>query len=234
MNVTRFPNGVSTASTGGVLANLPQPDPTKQHTFFNDFVTVPASNDIAIVGIGGTAATLGVEDDAAGDNGVLNIVTAATAGRGTGVHYEGESFAFTEGKQLFFKTRFSVTRTDANVAVGLQPVGNAAAFLNPNDALVFRKASAESNVFFIVSIGNTDISFELPDALEANVQTEYGFYYDGVNPAISVYQNDQSVGSVSIENNIPDDFYTPSFGVSAGSGNATALNIDYVFASKDR
>jgi hypothetical protein len=231
---TLFPNGVGNADplTFEGLANLRFPDPTKFHTFFDDFdrYNVATGEDWTI-----TATGAGVDDVAEGDGGLLVLTNAAADNDSLWIQNRVETFLWELDKEMWFKCRVEVDdATLADVLVGLwiatatDPVDTP-----PTDAIFFRKIAAATEIDFILRKDDSATE-ELVGDMEDDVPIELAFHYDG-GGTFTVYINDSLVLTQTDISDVPDDeVLTVGFGVQNGSAVARVAIYDYVLAVKER
>src|SRR5688572_27558300 len=93
----RFSNGVTNVPADDPLGNMGLPDPTKWHTYFNDFDTfVVADWTITTTEAGAGSATEALTD---ADGGVLLITNDAADNDADFFQKVGESFLLAAGKR---------------------------------------------------------------------------------------------------------------------------------------
>jgi len=233
--VTLFPNGVSNAdpNTFEDLAHLRIGDPTKFHTFFDDFdrYNVTTGEDWTI-----TATGAGVDDVADGDAGLLVLTNAAADNDSLWIQNRVESFLWESDKELWFKCRVNVDdATLADVLVGLwiatatDPVDTP-----PTDAIFFRKLAAATDIDFVLTKDSTSTAATAIGTMVDGVDIELAFHYDG-GGTFTVYIDDSLVLTQTDISNVPDDeVLTVGFGVQNGSAVSRVATYDYVLAVKER
>lgn len=229
MSTTRYPNGVTNVTQENTLGFMGQLDPSKFHTYFNDFDTYTATDwTVTAVGTGTTALT-------AGDGGLLLVTTSAAAPDSRAAQLLPASFSFTPGKRMFFKIAAAVSNATLSVfQAGL--ILNDTTPTDAIDGIYFLKPAATANIGVFVrrdattgSLSNTNVG-----QLVANVMTSYGWAYDG-RETVAFFINDRQVASLPITSvNSPDVDMAVSFFIGNGDAVARTLTVDYIFAAKER
>jgi len=236
-NVTRLPNGISTAGTGETLANWGLPDPTTYHTFFDDFDNFEADQwVITTTEAGAGDATEAISN---ADGGVLLVTNDAADNDADFFQYSGddasgvvETWKFVAGKKLWFKARLKVSdATQSDFVIGLQITDTTP--LAVTDGVYFRKDDGDANLDFVVIKDSTATTQTAFSTAADDTWMVLGFYYNGVDK-ISVFKDDVAVAS-SVLTNLPDDEeLTISFGIQNGEAVAKTMSVDYIFVSKER
>ena len=142
---THFTSGVTNVGAGGTLGKIKQPDPTKYHTYFNDFDVYTAGDwTITTTEDGTGSATEAITD---GDGGLLALTNAAGDNDNDFLQLKKETFKYEAGKQLYFKARFKTSDADASdVVMGLQITDT-----SPLDV--------SDGAFFLLTDGSTTVSY---------------------------------------------------------------------------
>lgn len=228
MPVTRYPNGVTNVAQTKTLGMYGAPDPTKWHTYFNDFDLYVAA-DWTETEIGTASAPAIV----AGDGGVLRAVTGATSGNSDFFQLVNETFLFEAGKQLFFKGRIRTNSAIlSEIVLGLQITDTTPAAVS--DGVFFIKPDHDDATFDLLVTKNSTVTTVSEVAtIVANTWLTLGFHYDGKSK-IRVFADDVHVGTAAVTNLPDDEEMTISFGVQNGSGAARQLDVDYIFVAKER
>jgi hypothetical protein len=233
-SVTRLPNGVSTNTPDQNLANWGLPDPTRYHTWFDDFDDYLAANWVrTATGTGTTVVNTGADGglllttNSAADNDAVFYQWSENAAAGT-----AETFKFIAGKKLWFKSRLKVSDvTESDFVMGLQITDTTP--LAVSDGVFFRKDDGDTNLNFVVTKGSTATTTVITGQLANDTFITLGFYYNGVDK-ISIFINDAAVSS-SVITNLPDtEELTLSFGVQNGEAVAKTMSVDYILVSKER
>lgn len=235
MSTTRFPNGVTNNKPSDPLGMLGMPDPTKFHTFFDDFDKYTAGDWVITTteaGAGSATEALSSADggallltNAAGDNDLDFLQWAG----GSGSVYE--SFLFETGKKLFFKAKFQISdATQSDCVMGLQITDTTP--LAVTDGVYFVKADASTTINLVVIKDGTSTTTAASTMADAT-DIELAFYYDGKSE-VKVFADGSHVGSSAVTNLPDDEELTISFGIQNGEAVAKTMTVDYIFVAKER
>lgn len=226
----RFPSGLTNNPVTDPLGQMGQLDPTKYHTFFNDFDTYLASDwVITTVEAGGGAASEALTD---GDGGLLLITNDAADNDSDFFQTVKEGFKLDSGKKAFFKARFKISdATQSDMVMGLQITDTTP--LSASDGVWFQKDDGDTHLDFYVAKNSTVTDKTDIAELADDTFVELAFYYNGVD-AIDYFVDGVKLGSAAVTN-IPDDqALTVSFGIQNGEAVAKTMTLDYVFVAKER
>lgn len=227
---TRFPAGITNANVGDVTAQLGMPDPTKFHTFFNDFDTFNAADwTITEIGAGGTSAL------AAGDGGLLVLTTDVLDNDAIQIQNTVASFLMEAGKQCFFRCRFKVAdATQSDLLIGLALTDTTV--FDGTDGIFFLKDDGDANLDFYVKKDSTtgqNVALAVGTIADDTYLT-VGFHYDGKQTA-GAYINNNLVYKLNASSTyLPDAVLAVTAAYRAGEAGAIAMTIDYLFAAKER
>jgi len=223
----RFTNGVTNVSGSTNTGMLGMPDPTKFHTFFDDFDRYVAG-DWTVTNSGTATEAL---TDANGGR-LLLTHTATTDDDTCFLNKVGESFVMTSGKKAWFKGLFRHSdATQSDIVIGLQVTDSSP--LAVSDGIYFQKDDGDTNIDFHCTGSSSSSSLLGIGTLANATDVIVGFYYDGVSK-ITAYINDLEVGSVGISN-LPSTELTISFGSQTGDASGTkTMTVDYIFACRER
>ena len=226
---TRFPNGVTNVGDIAFFADMGQLDPTKFHTYFDDFDYFTAGDwTITTTEAGAGDATEALTD---GDGGLLLITNDAADNDNDFLQKKGESFKFVAGKRLWFKTRFKVSdATQSDLVIGLQITDTTP--LAVTDGVYFLKADGSTTVNCLVTKNSTSTTTAAA-TLASDTFITLGFYYDGAS-TIQIWADDLVVATSVTTNLVDDEELTISFGIQNGEAVAKTLTIDYILAVKER
>lgn len=226
---TRFPNGVTNSSDIAFFADMGQLDPTKFHTYFDDFDYFTAGDwTITTTEAGAGDATEALTD---GDGGLLLITNDAADDDNDFLQKKGESFKFVAGKRLWFKTRFKVSdATQSDLVIGLQITDTTP--LAVTDGVYFLKADGSTTVNCLVTKNSTSTTTAAA-TLASDTFITLGFYYDGAS-TIQIWADDLVAATSVTTNLVDDEELTISFGIQNGEAVAKTLTIDYILAVKER
>ena len=223
---TRLSNGVNTSNGRDGLNMMGQLDPSKFHTFFNDFDTFTAADwTITNVGVTPTVAVTAVDGGA--------ILQTNTAGIADSAYLQkvGASFSFEAGKQMWFKARFQVSdAAQSSIVFGLQVVDTTP--LAVSNGMYFLKADNAATYDFISMSGSVATTASAVGSLTSATMTELAFNFDGVNEA-ECFADGVLLGRLVLST-LPAGLLTVSFGMANGEAVAKTMTTDYVFAAKER
>ena len=228
--VTRFPNGVTNVNDVNLFADMGQLDPTKFHTFFDDFDTYTAGDWVVTETDAGATQAL-----TAGDGGLLLVTNSAADDDLVALQKTPAAFTFTAGKKAFFRCRFKVSdATQSDVVIGLQVVDTTP--LDVTDGVYFLKADGSTAVSVVcrknATTGSTSASSIATLANDTFVTL--GFAYDGEGK-VAYEVNGAVVGSLDASSAfLPDAACTVSFALQNGEAAAKTMTLDYVFVAKER
>lgn len=227
---TRFNNGVTTVRKTDVLGEYGAPDPTKWHTYFNDFDTYVAGDwTITTAEAGAGSATEALTNE---DGGVLLVTNDSADNDNDFFQKIGESFLFEANKKLVFKARLKVSdATQSDWICGLQITDTSP--LDVTDGVFFQKDDGDTDIDFHVEKNNTASS---ATAIATNADATYvilGFYYNGVD-AVEYFVDGVRKGSLAVTNLPDDEELTASFGIQNGEAAAKTMSIDYLLIAKER
>lgn len=229
---TRFPSGVTNVASTSDTGMLGMPDPTRFHTFFDDFDRYTAADwVIQTVETGTGSATEALTD---GDGGLFLITNDDADNDADFFQTIAEGFLMEAGKPAWFKCRFKVSNaTQSDVVFGLQIRDTTP--LDVTDGIYFLKADDATSISLIcrknATTGSTSVAV---GNLADDTYITLGWYYDGVD-SVKGYVNDVHAGTVSATSDfLPDTELTVSFGVQNGSAGAKTMTVDYVYAAKKR
>lgn len=229
MSTTRFTHGVTNATKHTTLGELGQLDPSKFHAFFDDFDKY-AAGDWTITDTG--TITHGLIEE---DGGVLSVGTDAVADDGSFFQLVKAGFLMAAAKKAFFKARVKVgDATNSVVQVGLILTDTTP--LTATDGIFFQKDSGATSLDAYVKKDSTTGQNKIA-AIGNMVDATYidlGFYYDGKGNT-DFFIDDVKVASLdSSATYLPDAVLNVSFGVEASTAAAQTLDVDYIFAAKER
>lgn len=222
---TNYPNGVTNTTVGTTLGSFVLPDPTSVHAFVDDFNTFTAANWTITKTQGGASQAV-----ITGDGGILSLINTTATNDLNAIQLAFENFAFTAGKQAWFKARFSLSSaTNAAAVIGLQITDTTP--LAVSDGVFFSKAAASTTLNAIVEKSSTSTT-AVAGTMADNVYAVVGCHYDG-NSSVNVFFNDSQVASMAITN-LPTHTLTISAAVSNGTSAGQTMNIDYILAATER
>lgn len=220
----RFPSGVTNVSPTADTAQLPVPDPSSIHMYWNDF-DVYNADDWTVTATGTSPVAL-----ADADGGVLTITTGSTENDGDFLEAEGESFLLEAGKKAWVKARFKCNDvTQSDIIIGLHSTDT-----TPQDAtlrFLFESVDGSANMYFNIDDNTTDsdsTAFTLVDDTWVVVCA----YYDGKgNVEIWV---DGTKRSTMTSVGLPGAEMAIGFGCLTGEAAAQTFSLDYLLVAKER
>lgn len=227
---TRFPAGITNANQGEVLSQFPAPDPTKLHTFLNDFDTF-VSGDWTLneIGAGGVAALI------AGDGGLLQLTTDALDNDAIQLQNTVATFLMESGKQAWFKTRCKIEKaTQSDFLIGL--CGLDTTVFDVTDGIFFQKDDGDANIdIYVKKDSTTGQNTEAAiGTIAADTFVEFGFYYDGKS-SVYAYLDGEKVATLDASSTyLPDAALTVTMAYRNGEAGANDLTVDYILAAKAR
>jgi hypothetical protein len=232
MATTRFDRGVTNAARNSTLNALLAPDPTRLHTYFNDFDTYVAGDWTVTSTQAGAGSSSQALTDA--DGGVLLITNDAADDDNVFMQKVGESFLLNSAKKSWFKCRFKVSdATQSDVVIGLQVTDTTP--LDVTDGVYFLKADGVAT-YSIVSRKNATTGSTSASAIGTLANDTYvvlGWYYDGKGN-LEYYINDVKIGALAITDYFPDTELTVSMGIQNGEAVAKTMSVDYLYAAQER
>lgn len=226
-NPTRFSGGINDASPRGPHSNIPQMDPTRFYTYFDDFQKFTAADwVITKVGTGTTALSSTV---LAGGN--LVVTNSAAGTDSTYLQAVAAGFKFLSTKRLIFKARWKVDSVAlGGVVMGLQIPDTTPA--DVTDGLFFIKTAASAALVGTTEAANTQSTVAMGNAVADTFLTT-SITYEPREALIKYWLNDLPIGTTPLTN-APSAILSPSFGVLNGSAVARVLTVDYIFAAVER
>ncbi len=239
---TRFPGGVTNVTKSNPLGQYCCPDPTKWHTYFDDFDTFAVADwVITTVEAGAGAATEALTD---ANGGVLLITNDNADDDSDFFQKVGESFLLAAGKRCIFKARFAVSdATQSDWIMGLQITDTtplAAGGDGVTDGIFFQKDDGDTNIDFYVqkdTNGGQLTNTAITTAAAGGTFMSLAFYFDG-RRYVECYKDDVLVYTADLTETLttylPDTELTVSFGIQNGEAVAKTMSVDYIFAALER
>ena len=227
--VTRFPFGVTNVAESNLFADMPRPDDTLFHTYFNDF-DVYTAGDWVVTATGSTTQAL-----TAGDGGWLLLTNSAADNDLLALQKTPAAFSFTAGKRAWFRARFKVNdATQSDIVFGMQVVDTTP--LDVTDGVYFLKADDAATVDIICRKNATtgSVSASAISTMANDTFTSLGWYYDGIDK-ITYAVDGVVLGSISATSAyLPDTTCTVSFALQNGAAAAKTMTVDYIYAAFER
>lgn len=222
-SATSYPNGVNNAGVGTVTSQYFAPDPSLMHTFFDDF-------DSYIAGAAGagswTKSGTGTAALAAGDGGLVALVSSTTNAEFDLIQLIQSSFVITPNQDCWFKARMQISNaTNAGIIVGL--VSDTTPFSAVTNGIYFQKAAASTTLTAKATKASATSTINV-GTLANTTFFNVGLHYTG--GTINVYFNNSLVAALPTTN-LPTAGLNITIGVSNGTAAANTLTVDYVLAS---
>jgi hypothetical protein len=225
--VTRYENGVTNRDVGDIFNSLKLPDPTRLHTYYEDFDYYLAA-DWVVTEVG--VATQVLQD---ADGGRLLITNAGADDNSSFQNKVGESFLFALGTPAFFRALLQVSdATQSDFIMGLQITDTTP--LAVTDGVFFRKDDGDANLDFVAIKDSVAVeSLAVFTVLDAT-DLEVAFYWDGID-RIWFAVNGTALGFITPGVSLPDDeVLTISFGIQNGEAAIKTMAVDFVYAAMER
>ncbi len=225
--VTRYENGATNRDVGDIFNSLKTFDPTRLHTYFEDFDYFTAADwTITEVGAGGTVALM----DA--DGGRLLITTDVLDDDSEFANKIGESFLFAVGTPAFFRAVIQVSEaTQSDFIIGLQITDTTP--LAASDGVFFRSLDGVATIDFIAEAATVEVAAAAITTVVAAQDLELAFYWDGID-RIWFAVDGATLGSITPGASLPAEELTISFGYANGVAGAETMQVDYIYAAMER
>ncbi len=232
---TNLPNGVTNVDSNSAMGTLTQLDPTKLHTYLNDFNLYNASDwVVTTIEAGAGSATQAIVDETGG---VLELTNDDANGDSIFLQSVNETFQFVAGKQLHFKARFKVSGGSSASLTGQYLMGLQIKDTTPSDAsdgVYFLNSTSDLDLEVHVKKDNVDSSQTLSFAnvLFFNEYIKVAFVYDGKSE-VQFWVDDVKLATLDVTN-LPTTELTVSFGVQNGNTLQRVMSIDYIYVANER
>lgn len=231
--VTRFPGGHNNVGPDNIFNAMKIDDPTKYHTYYNEFDAYAAA-DWTITAVGAGSVALSPTQP----GGALLLTNAAGATDSQFLQKVGASFIPVVGKKQFFRAKFQMA--DATLQAfyaGLMNVDTTPlTAAHPTDGIYFVKAAGAATIDFFVrkdATTGSNTAAAIGSVVAATDMT-LAWYYDGVDKVYYAL-NDLVLGSLSgAAAFLPDAALTISFGTQNGVAVAKTALVDYIFCAQER
>ena len=225
---TNFENGVINRNAADLFGSMEQLDPTRYHTYWEDFDYFTAA-DFTITGAGaGTQALADV------DGGVLRLTTAGADDDAELLQKNGEGFTVvaSQNNKMYFRARLSVDdATESDLGVGL---ADAPPIPAPTNGILFVKDDDDTDLDILVRSGGATVASATAIATVTTSFFTCEWYWDGID---RVYYgvDGTPLGFLDLNGlSLPAGELTPTFGVQAGQAAALVGDFDYIMAAKQR
>jgi len=227
---THFTGGVSNVITGNPLYELGVLDPTKYHTYWEDFDTIPIAAQWTLTATSaGTGTSAITVPDA--DGGIARVTTAANENDGMYAEWISEIFKLESGKKTWMKCRLSVgDAIQSDWLVGLHSTDT-----TPHDAAlryIFESVDGSANVYFNNDNNTTDSDSSTLATLTDDTFVTLAAYYDG-GTSIQLFV-DEALVSTMTGITVPAAEMTVGFGYINGAAGAETADFDYIYVIKER
>lgn len=229
--ITRFPNGVNNSQLDKIFSSMPFLDPTKFHSYDDDFDQYVAADwTVTETQAGATQALT------AGDGGQLSLVNTAADDDVNQIQKLPAAFLPVIGKRLFMQCRFSVSDlVQSDVAVGLiNASADATVLANSVDGLFFLKADGANSVSVYSRQDNTTGSVTaVVGALVAGFN-DLALYYNG-GDRVYYALNGTVLGYLTVAAaTFPNAITTVTASLKNGEAAAKTLIVDRLYVALER
>ncbi len=229
--VTRFPNGVNNSQLDKIFSSMPFLDPTKYHTYDDDFDQFVAGDwTVTETQAGATQALT------AGDGGQLSLVNTAADDDVNQIQKLPAAFLPVIGKKLFMLCRVSVSDVlQSDVAVGLVNVSaDATVLANSVDGIFFLKADGAASISVYCRQDNTTGSVTAVVGNMVAGFNDLGIYYDGVD-RVYYSLNGSVLGYLTVSAALfPNAITTVTASLKNGEAVAKTLIVDRLYVAQER
>tara|TARA_R110000764_G_scaffold36904_1_gene82342 strand:- start:36 stop:725 length:690 start_codon:yes stop_codon:yes gene_type:complete len=227
---THFTNGVSDVVTGNPLYELGVLDPTKYHTYWDDFDTTPIAAQWTLTATSaGTGTSAITVPDA--DGGLARITTAANENDGIYAEWISETFKLESGKKTWMKCRLSVgDAAQSDWLIGLHSTDT-----TPHDATlryIFESVDGSAAVYFNNDNNTTDSDSSTLHTMVDDTFVTLAAYYDG-GTTIQLFVDDAPVSTMT-GITVPAAEMAVGFGYINGAAGAETADVDYILVVKER
>ena len=227
---THFTNGVSDVVTGNPLYELGVLDPTKYHTYWDDFDTTPiaAQWTLTATSAGSGTSAITVPD---ADGGLARITTAANEDDGIYAEWISETFKLESGKKTWMKCRLSVgDAAQSDWLIGLHSTDT-----TPHDATlryIFESVDGSAAVYFNNDNNTTDSDSGTLHTMVDDTFVTLAAYYDGAT-TIQLFVDEAPVATMT-SITVPAAEMAVGFGYINGAAGAETADVDYILVVKER
>lgn len=250
---SRSPNGLGTHERIAIKGLYGLPDPARWVTDYSDFVSGDlASKWAAVLAVGSsTIAQTG------GDGGQILFTTGASQNDAASLvktATTGQNFTFDVTRGFIYEARFQVD--DGNLAtIGMGFTTTATGPFSYTDGFTIQKAGGATSFKFETQVGSaktTSAVLGQPTTwvMPTAVMVTAGFAYKGVQTLVNGVVNYEFLVQIDLNDGVgarqsailvPASAFPantvklmPTIGVLASSAVSRTMNVDYVFAAKDR
>lgn len=224
---TNFENGITNRNAADLFGSMAQLDPTRFHTYMEDFNYYTAA-DWNITGV--NAGTPALTD---GEGGVLINTNGGLDNDSTFFNKVGEGFQFnaSQDNKLYFRARWSINQAvESDFIIG---IGDAAG-LSPANGAFFRTDDGDAELDFFVKEADNDefTATNISDVIADGVFLTTEFYFDGID-RIYYGVNGTPLGFGEIDP-LPGGLLAPLFSAQNGQASGLITQVDYFFVAQQR
>ena len=227
---TNLENGVTNRNAADMFGSMAQLDPTRFHSYMEDFDYFHPLLDWDIVSVGGGTQAL---VDA--DGGVLRQTTGGADNDQEFLLKDEESFEIEaqQNRKMYYRTRLSLDdATESDLLAGLaspQPLT-----LTPDDGVFFRKDDDDAELDFVVRSGAAEIAADTNIATMTTNFTTLEWYWDGID-RIYYGVDGTPLGFLDLNGlTLPAGSLAPAQAIQAGQAAVLVADVDYIFVAKER
>ncbi len=178
---TNFENGITNRNAADLFGSMGQLDPTKFHTFYDDFDT-PIIDAVTDTIAGYTSVQIGTDSDIVAVNGlggIVDINSDIVAANQYELQTLSVGYSILEGQAVYFRSRLALDDvTNAAMVVGL--TFNIAGF-GPDNGIFFRKADASETLSVVHASDGTETEDLAIFTVLDGVFFTCEFYWDGID-----------------------------------------------------
>ncbi len=228
----RLPNGVTNVDATDPLAQLGMLDPTKFHTYFNDF-DVFTAGDWTITALDGGADSGEVHAVQDADGGILLVTTNDADNDNVCLESQGEAWKLETGKKAWLKIRLKVEDADdSDFYFGWHTTDTNPFSTAPTQRAYFALTEGAATVTFDMDDNSTDAESDTVATLSDDTYVVLAMYYDGKGN-IELYADGVKITTMTSVS-IPSTEMALGFGVATGAAATRSLHVDYILAVKER
>jgi len=238
MTTSNFPNGATNVADSVSLGSYVAQDPTKVHSWFDDFDTFSATTGTTggsewLLTAAAAADTAAIED---ADGGILLLTTDTATADTVYLQWEGfqptpvESWTFTTGTPMWFKCRLKLAvAAGAALICGLAVTDSSP--LDASDGIYFLKAAGSATMSLVVIASSTATTTTAKTMVD-DTYTNLAWYYDGTD-GIDIFVDEVKVAR-SVITNAPSTELAVTLGIKNNNATPRTARIDYIFVAKRR
>lgn len=223
---TNFDNGVTNRNAADLFGSMGQLDPTKFHSFIDDFdlFTAPGGYSAPATGSVAPAALLG---------GAVDIITGAVDTNVAIIQALSLGYSIVASQRAYFRAKAEMD--DVIDADGIWGLNDAAASITPADGIFFEKTDLAATVDLVVRSGASEVARESAVAtMVAATQITLEFYWDGID-RIYFGVDGVPLGFIDMAGlALPTGLLAPTAGAVTRNGSTTTVTLDYLFAAQER